>query len=366
MSLRYQNGYDWMTAGISSAACIALLESEGWFFHVFGGPNAVSVQPEAPGRFGYGNRLQWSGAIEQSAYKVRAIGSHNSAGGWVSQGMQIGVSSDPAAPTIGVYDGVNDTPLITVAFQANGVIKVYVGTSSTPLGNSEMNAYPNGVGFDVECHFKVAMTTGDVEVRINTISVLHLTNVNTQPGMNAYFDSIYIGAQLGELSFGTSNINHSTDDVRYYDPAGSINNTWNGTSRVQTSLVNGDATPLDFTRSNTGLAHWQNIINQAVDDTLYSFDSTPGDYSLFTLAPLVNSPTVFGVQVTAFVRQDDATQRFYKNRVSSGGVLADGASFATPQTYQAQSDMFELDPNTGFSFTGAAVNALLIGPLDYA
>jgi hypothetical protein len=156
------------------------------------------------------------------------------------------------------------------------------------------------------------------------------------------------------------------DDFRSYDTSGSVNNNWLGTCRVQGLLPNGDGATLDFTRSNTGLANWQNVANQNVDDSLYLSDNNPGDYNLSTVTPLVNAPVVYWVAVTSFIRQDDATAVTAKNVLYSDGTLAYGAPFNPPLTYAGDTDIWETDPHTGSQFTGAAVNALQIGPSVYA
>jgi hypothetical protein len=179
----------------------------------------------------------------------------------------------------------------------------------------------------------------------------------------SYFDSYGFGWLAGS---GTATIDFYIDDLRFYDTTGAQNNTWLSTARVQEMIAGGDGATLDFSKSNTGLAAWQNIINKSVDDTLYLFDGTVGDYNLSTPQALVNSPTVFGIGVMGFYRQDDATQRYAKSRIVSGGVTSDGASFATASSYAGDWDVWELDPSTSLSFTGAAVNALQFGPLVYA
>ncbi len=154
------------------------------------------------------------------------------------------------------------------------------------------------------------------------------------------------------------------DDLRYHDSAGSLNNTWLGTTRIQGGCIPaGNGGVADFTRSNLGLANWQNIANTSVDDTLYLYDGAAGDVNLSTIAPLVNAPLVFWIGVTGFYRQDDATQITAKNRIVSGSATLDGAAFLTAQTYSADMDILETDPATGVQFTGPAVYALQVGPL---
>lgn len=370
-------GWDWIPAAASESTISSLMELNGWFLGGAVSGDVLGASINTTGVYGYGQRLQisYGFANPQSFYAVQPIGRHNSTFGFIGCGLNIsGATGSAVGVQIGVFDAVNNIQLITVSFEVNGVVRVYRGSgrngTGVLLGNSEANAYLMGVDFDVEIAFKVNSTTGEVQVKVNTGGVagsptnpvLHLVNVNTQPGANAYFDSIYWGWDRDSsrqlVAFGI-------DNWRYYDDQGTRNNTFLGTSRIQTCLTNGAGAHTAFSHSS-GSTNWQAAQNQNVNDTLYVFDATVGDYDLYTFQPLVNSPTVFGVQITSFVRQDDATQRTYKNRVSSAGTISDGAAYLTSQTYTGDSDLLELDPNTGLSFTGAGVNALQGGPLVFA
>jgi hypothetical protein len=218
-----------------------------------------------------------------------------------------------------------------------------------------MGAYDFHTWIDMEVFFKSAAGTAEIEVRLQTVPVLHLISETI-----AAFDS------AGFIHQPSSAVHFMIDDFRIYDATGSVNNTWLGTRRAQLNMPGANGATLDFTRSNTGVANWQNWINQAVDDTLYLYTPNIGDVNLSTVTPMTNAAVVAWVQVTSFVRQDDATQRFVKNRIVSSGVTADGASFPTTQSYSADHDVWELDPNTGLQFTSTAVNALSIGLLVYA
>lgn len=365
MTGRFSDGFDWLPSGASSSTISNLLQSRNYYIRgVF--PGNFQGASLTTGRWGYGKRIQMDFTDNGPAWQfvVKGIDSHNSAGGYVSCGWNINGTTNAFFPIIGVYDLVNDTVLCCIMAAPNGIIKAYSGLpdhGGTFLGASDPDCFDNNADIDVEVFFKVNNTTGEIEVRINTVSVLHLVNVDTQPGSNAYFDGICWGHETP--AGGTSHF--SIDDFRYYDTSGSINNTWLGTCRVQTSLTMGAGATTDFSKVGAS-TNWQAAQNQNVDDTKYVYDPTTNDYDLYTIQPLVNSPVVFWAQVTAFVRQDDATQRQYKNRISSSGTQADGAAYFTSQTYTADSDIFELNPHTSLQFTGAEFNALQIGPLVYA
>lgn len=379
MSGLKENGYDFFNASATQTQIMQIMGEMGYFYPNGPFPNFASPALVV-GRYGYGLRLEIHGANpnQLNFAAIRAIDQHVTSG-FTAYGLRIEDDSQPgSAPFMCIYDLVNNLALCTVSFEPNGVVKVWSGgfiggVSTTLLGASEADQWRLGVDFDAQVNWKtISTTSGEIEVRIHTIGgggaagstpAIHLVNVNNQPGANAYFDGYGWGWHFG--NFGVAP-HFKIDDERCWSSAGAINNSWLGTQRVQTLLPGGDGPHQDFTRSNTGLAHYLNASNNLVDDSLYEFDSTAGHYELFTPQPLVNSPNIDWISANSFVRQDDATQRFVKNRIVSGGVTADGASFATPQTYSLDQDVFETDPNTGVQFTGAAVNALDYGLLDFA
>jgi hypothetical protein len=108
--------------------------------------------------------------------------------------------------------------------------------------------------------------------------------------------------------------------------------------------------------------NWEAASNADIDDTKYVYGTTPGDYDLYEVTPLINTPTVFGVQVTGYYRQDDATQRSVKNVIYSGTTLDEGIEYFTNADYAATTDMWEEDPDTNDPWLYADVNNVQIGP----
>jgi hypothetical protein len=92
------------------------------------------------------------------------------------------------------------------------------------------------------------------------------------------------------------------------------------------------------------------------------YSGVPGDFDLYLIDPLINSPYVFGVQVKGAVRQDDATQRFYRNTLLSDMTQVYGATYATDSNYSFVIDMFEENPDTMLPWLDTEVNAIEIGP----
>lgn len=374
MTGKITEGYGWLPAGASAATMAALLQGRNWYLRG-SGPGSMAGMSLVTGRFGQGQRLhvQVGSFGTTSYYQCKAVGGHNSSGGYVSASLNIsGLSNVP--PILGAYDLVNDRVLLCASFEANGVVKVWTGGTQFAggilVGTSEGGNWNTDADIDAECFFNVNGTAWQAEVRVNTkgmggpttsTPVIHLTSIAPPAGLNTYFDSVFWGV----MARSAVNCDFLIGDFRYYDTAGAQNNSWLGTCRVQTQLTAGAGATTDFTVVGAA-TNWQGAHNQNVDDTIYNYSTTNGNYDLYTLQPLVNSPTVFWMTMVSFVRQDDATQRYYKNRISSSATIADGASYATSQTYTADEDVWEISPHTSLSFTGAEMNALQIGPLVFA
>lgn len=388
MSGKYENGFDYFQTSQNGYQISAILSEEAWYFpwgttNPFGDP-AAAISCVSPGRWGYGKRLAAVALFESGRgnpnpwLQVKLVPA--TANGWSAYGMRIEVDC-MHSPFLCVFDLVNNNFQTSITFDANGVIKVWRGPpyTGTFLGNSDAGVWRYGVDFDIEVHWIIGLTAGEIEVRIHTVGAggpaagstpaIHLTGINTQGSISTAttFDGVAWGWLYRNNSAATGYIDFKIDDFRYYDTGGSVNNTWIGTCRVQTLMPASNGAVINFTSSNTSLANWQNISNLNIDDTLYLYDANVNDYNLSNPVPLVNAtPPIFWVGVLGFYRQDDATQHFVKNRIVSSGTVGDGASFATPQTYAGNHDVFETDPHTSAAFTAAGVNALQFGPLFFA
>lgn len=366
MAGRDQEGFDWMPSGASATLITALMNMLGWFFAPTNQTGGFSL---VAGRFG-GQALRIAG-INAQPLSVKpllpATGAGHVANITISVGFKYNAGNLIAQIVVGPYDAVAQTFQCAVVFAEFGVVQAWRGdprSGGVFLGASDAGAFDDQVWEDAECHFVVDNSVGEIEVRFQTESVLHLVNVDTQASGNAYCDS---WAFTWTFALGETGYDFELDDLRVYDNAGSHNNTWLGTMRVQGLLTASNGGTLDFTRSNTGIANYLNIANQNADDTLYLFDGTASDYNLSGFQPLVNSAApIAWVGLSLFQRQDDATQITSKIRISSSGVTHDGAAYFPTQTYSADTEIFETDPNTGLQFAGTAVNALTGGPLIFA
>lgn len=208
-----------------------------------------------------------------------------------------------------------------------------------------------------------------LEVRVNTVPVLSLPSIRLSDGTPALpatergithmrWGSLFIAAIDGWSD------QWRVDDFYFLTPDGAVNNDFLGNVRARYMPVISNSTPLNWSIGGTSPAstNWQSVLNTNVDDTRYVFAENAGDEDFYGINPILNTPTVFGVEVGGAYKQDDATQRFVANQIRSGSTVEEGNTFATNQSYTFAFDVYELNPDTGLGFTGAEVNALSVGP----
>lgn len=357
MTLRLINGYDWFPTGQIESVRETLWGGAGLYWPgTFGG---IIADVEV-GRFGFGQAF---------SYQVGNFGPLNPffvevTGVTVTEGyMGQGVKSDgrtTSYPIMGFFDAINNAPQVSISFEANGVVRAWLGApvTGTLLGNSEAGCFVDDQWFYAELHGIIDPSAGDIEVKINTISVLHLINVNTQNTARAATDSVLYGGTDAGLN---GQYYWAFDDLYFLDTAGSVNNSWLGNVRVPTQFASGAGASTQFTPVGAG-TNWQAALNTLENDSIYDGAATAGFIDLYTVQAVVSGPMAFGLQIRSALRQDDATQLIARNVLKSGSTQVEGVDHATNQTFTHYKDIWELDPHTGVGWTGTGVNAIEIGP----
>lgn len=377
MANQVTEGFDWFPSGKSSTERARLWAANSFFMPDSG--NAMTYIPDVrTGRFGFGKAISWNnvsnpgGGNQVSGYVFPAkVTGDVLTDGWY--GVSVFRGHDTTASRqigVGFYDGVtggiNNGMQVYIEFGEFGVIRVWRGWPNgggTVIGTSKMNAFQEDEWFNAEIYCKVANTGGQVQVRINTVIKVDIVSDDTQFTSVAGFDSLF----MGEFVYGVFASNLSDfayDDVFFNDASGSANNTWSGNLRVKTQFVTANGAHDDFSIGGTSPAstNWQSVLNQSLDDTKYVFSATPTNYDLYQLDPNLNAPIVRAVQVRMGLRQDDATQRSAKAIIRLGStVYEDDVQHFTNQTYTFYKGIWDLNPATAVSFTGAEVNAMQAG-----
>jgi hypothetical protein len=330
MALLFMDGFDhFLTADASK---------KGWTI------NSNTINPTA-GRRG-GGALAFGSSLFTSSKPFPAN----------LQTVVVGCAYNPfvlgSSAFLSLVDG--STQQVTVGANSDGSLKVFRGANNgTLLGQTAPALYVPGAYFYLEVKAKIDPTVGTVELRINGVSVLSLSGVNTRSTANSYVNQLYVVSQ-GSGSF--------LDDLYVCDISGTKNNDFLGDSRVDPLLPNADGTYSQFTPS-TGTSHFALVDETTPNTTDYNDGLTVGNrdsYQFTNLASLA-SQIIYGVQANAAVLKDDAGAKSICTFVRSGTTDSDAATavLGTSQTYVSQ--IFETNPSGGVAWTEASVNAAEFG-----
>jgi len=345
MAVKWSEGFDYLPELASNSATMAniwgALGFYGWFS--FGAvpstPQVLSLNPQ----WGYGKFVR----IESNEYFAYVL-DEPEAEGYLSCGVRTlpGTGAERGG-YIRLINPILGTVLANIEIADYGVIKVFSGSGTgTPLGTSAAGVYPEHIWFQLEIHFKSGTGDGVLEVRVNGTTVVSMIDISLLDGVGA----------IGFYPQGDTG--YDLDNLVLDDAA------WPGMVRCQwlPPASAGDSTewtPWDGTTPN-----WQAANNNLLDDQKYVYNDSdePGDFDLYDVAPLVNTPEILAVTVKGAYRQSDATQQYVQNVIKSGATVLDGAVTPANPTYRFVKDVFNVDPNTGIGWTYPAVNTLQIGP----
>ena len=246
-----------------------------------------------------------------------------------------------------------------------GALFVYRG-SSTAVGTSGaiLGSTANGVvPFDSQFHYVEFMATlsdtvGIIDVRVDGVSVLSLTNQDTKNGgTKIVFDRFTFHPGGTGPSF--------YDDMYLFNGAGGTNNAPVGDSNVEYLSPNADGTYSDWLGSDGN-----SLLNYAlvaeIPGTLtghVASASTDGQRDTYGLSNLSGiSGTVRGAIAQMTFQKQDSGLRSARSLVRSAGVDATGPDKGpVNQVLSTAFSVFEVDPATSLAFTPAAINALELG-----
>lgn len=264
---------------------------------------------------------------------------------WVVGFARLAVTNIYATDILTLEDG--GTQQIVVRTNSAGAIAIDRG--STQIAISNAGILMADTWFFIEVKATIADSGGAVQVRVNGVVVVSVTNADTKASANASANVIRFGG-------GGSNTARY-DDIYILDGTGATLNDFLGDHRVRTLLPAADDV-VQFARS-TGSYNYANVDDASSDeDTTYNESSTVGAKDFFAFNDLPANPgTITCVQVSARARKNDAGERSLRTKVKSDGTEANGATNALGSTYLYSAEVFATDPATGAAWTETAVNA---------
>ena len=243
------------------------------------------------------------------------------------------------------------TEQISCVIEADRSITVRRGSASgTILGQSAVSLFPPSAWTYLELKANIHSSTGSVVLKLNGVTKISVSGINTQNTANAYVTRVRF--QNGLI-----------DDLYICDTTGAANNDFLGDVRVETLYPNGAGTYTEWTPS-TG-SNWQNVDDATTHDgdSTYNSTATAGNRDLYTLTNLATvTGTVQGVRGHMKARKDDSNVRELALFSRSSTTETTGATEALGVSYvQYDGAVQETDPATSAAWTIAGVNALQFG-----
>jgi len=238
---------------------------------------------------------------------------------------------------------------IKVVIQTTGAVAVLrggvtLGTSAVLVTAAAWNHF--------EVYALIANVGGAVEVRLNGVTILNLTGIDTQETALNETSQVVYGSVISTLLI------FYLDDLFTWDTTGTLNNTFIGDKKVYLLLPDADTADADWVPDTGGVGFSR--INEVppADDASYVEASNAGDISQFGLTDLPPEVvSVQGIYVPGRLRKTDAGVNNVQSAMVSGVSVASGVDRPITTAFTYWPDVFEVDPATSAPWTPAAVNA---------
>lgn len=232
------------------------------------------------------------------------------------------------------------------ALRLNGATGAGGGTI---LGASAAGVIIQNVWHYIEWEWVISATVGRMTVKVDGVTVLNLTGVNTLTGANANADEWYLDNQGGSAVI-------DFDDLYEEDSGTSIGqrrvDTLRGTADTATKQWTPDTGTVNFSRVNANLAQQTTFVQASV----------VGNLDLYDIADLATTPaTIDAVQYSVFAQKTDATARAIAAVGDIAGTQQQSGNFNMTVGVAKFESIFLTKPGGG-AWAAADVNALRIGP----
>lgn len=259
------------------------------------------------------------------------------------------------------FRDVNNSTQVSIQVMTTGDIRVKRGgvINGTTIGETSDAPVTAEQYQHFECKVTIDDSAGAVEVRINGVTVLNLTGVDTKATSESDVRQVAFGRFTGVLNAGA--VDTYFDDIFCWDTTGTQNNDFIGVRRVLTNTPDQDTAQADW--DVVGAASGFEAINELApdDDTSYISTSTVNAVSEFGIGNLpAGASVISAVQVVNRMRKEDSGSGNVQVSLVSSGAESNGAARPLTQVYTYWQDVHELDPATAAPWTPDALNAALL------
>lgn len=301
------------------------------------------------------NKLSVSSGNVMQAIKVLPVAAQHAT--WFF-GFAMAVNSSGNAEFLRVLGDNNTTIHLVFEILNTNAIQVRRGSGGTILGTTASSVFVPGVASFFFYEFKVVLsdTVGVVQIKINGITVLNLTNVDTKNGgTGLVFDTFNFIQNFG-MGIGI-------DDLYLLNGAGSVNNNFIGDCSVLTRFPDGDGNYSQGTNSGgTSVNNYTYVDEQPPNISDYVTFPATGVKDTYTFTDLPTG-SVYGVQQAAYAAKADAGARTIRNiqRIAGTDYASADQGLSITPTYVGKFDIMETSPATGVLWTATEINAAEFG-----
>ncbi len=219
------------------------------------------------------------------------------------------------------------------------------GNNGTQLGSTGTTILALSTWYHIETKITINNTTGSFTVKLNGVTEISATSVNTRTTSNNTCNRFLLP--------GTRNY---YDDFFILDTTGSANNDFIGDNKVETLLPNAAGNYSQWTPSSG--ANYTTVNETAVnDDTNYNSTATANNIDTYNFGNLVNVATgIRGICINEHVRKDNAGTKTIAPviRISSTDYV--GNTVSAIDSYYIALQIYEQNPNTTASWTNTDIN----------
>ena len=254
----------------------------------------------------------------------------------------------------------------------NNFLGVWSFWTHTPSNSSSVPVYGGSGVFQtgtnvwhwVDIHYKPSNTTsGIVEIWVDDIRILNLTNIVTTTWGGSTINIVTLGAVNNNI--GPTNAIATYDDWYILDAAsGEYNTTRLGDSRIYSQIPISDVAGHNNGVPSSGTNYFA-MVDEPQNDGLTTYitiQGTPGQEDIFNMSALPSEPpTIYANRVLNIVEQTAGGTITGNAIIVSGGVIAQGPTQPLLSVFFSQFGIFEEDPNTSFPWTWEAINAAQCG-----
>lgn len=220
-------------------------------------------------------------------------------------------------------------------------------TTDTPIST--------GTWYYIEFQVLIDDTVGAYEVRVDGVTKLSGTNVDTKAGAE---DNV-VGFNLIGSTFSSTEY----DDVYILDSTGLVNNDFLGDSQVETLFPDGDGFTNDFTPLS-GLTNYEMVDDGYTPDigTTYVSSSTVNHTDLYTFTDLeLALNDIYAVEVAGMCWMSNVGPRTLRMMTRVSSTNYEGDIVGCPIEYNCINHLWENNPNTAAAWTESDVNAAEFG-----